>query len=119
MLTKERTMTEIKVAEDFSLFPAGRFYSDGKASGQRFREEVVLPALRAEQHGAIAVYLDGTFGYGSSFLEEAFGGLVREHGFTYLDLLNKLDLKSADPSLILGIRKHIFAAEMVAKPKRR
>lgn len=63
------------VGKSYSRYPAGRFSEDGPFSGQRFREEVLLPALR--QGSTIEVVLDNTAGYGSSFLEEAFGGLVR------------------------------------------
>lgn len=65
----------ISVAKDFSRFPAGRFRDDGPYSGQAFRDLHLVPALQAGQ--AIVVDLDGTEGFGSSFLEEAFGGLVR------------------------------------------
>ncbi|ASR89174.1 STAS-like domain-containing protein [Alcaligenes faecalis] len=65
----------INIAKDFSPFAAGRYRSDGPWSGERFREEILLPALK--QGGGVSVVLDGTLGLGSSFLEEAFGGLVR------------------------------------------
>jgi hypothetical protein len=41
--------------------------------------------------------LDGTRGYLSSFLEEAFGGLVRRHGFKPSDLSQVLEIKAKDP----------------------
>lgn len=63
------------IANQFTRTPAGRYFSDGPFSGERFREEVLLPALRGGKQ--IAVSLDGAVGFGSSFLEEAFGGLVR------------------------------------------
>ena len=67
----------INVARDFSKYPGGRFYSDGPFSGERFREEFLVPALKTGF--AVHVILDGTLGYGASFLEEAFGGAVRLH----------------------------------------
>lgn len=66
----------IKIASAFSEFPAGRYRADGPYSGQAFREDVLIPALKSS-HGTLHVSLDGTLGLGSSFLEEAFGGLVR------------------------------------------
>lgn len=81
----------ISIARQFSETPAGRYVSDGPASGQRFREEVLLPALRAGKN--ISIDLDGAVGFGSSFLEEAFGGLVRA-GFQARDLRNRLTILS-------------------------
>ena len=83
--------TLISIARDFSEFPAGREREDGPNSGQRFREEILGPALRATKPDDIVeVNLDGTMGYGSSFLEEAFGGLVRNDGYTREVLSQKL-----------------------------
>ena len=55
--------------------------ADGPNSGEAFRDDILLPALkRADQKGdLVAVSLDDVVtGLGPSFLEEAFGGLVRE-----------------------------------------
>ena len=87
------TLRQIQVASEFSKFPAGRFYTDGPYSGQRFREEVLVPALSGST--SVTVVLDGAMGYGSSFLEEAFGGLVRLRGFRAGDLHKKLTIISA------------------------
>lgn len=74
---------------DFSEFPGGRNRGDGPNSGQRFREEFLTPAL--QEYQTISVNLDGAMGYGSSFLEEAFGGLIRE-GFKFEDLKKRLTI---------------------------
>lgn len=68
-------MNVINVARDFTRFPAGRYKSLGKGSGEEFRDKFLVPALKAGHHTVIE--LDGTTGYPPSFLEEAFGGLVR------------------------------------------
>ncbi|MBO6918785.1 MAG: STAS-like domain-containing protein [Rhizobiaceae bacterium] len=68
-------MTEIKIALEFSRYPGGRYRSRGKYSGEEFRDDVLIPALEGDEE--LCVILDGTAGYGSSFLEEAFGGLIR------------------------------------------
>lgn len=82
----------IDVGRDFSRFPAGRLRSDGRYSGERFREEFLVPALR--KGGRVTVDLDGAVGYGPSFLEEAFGGLVRKEGFEKDDLLARLKIRT-------------------------
>ena len=82
----------ISIAKDFSRYPAGRFLSDGEWSGQRFREEHLVPALR--DYDQVTVVFEGIAGVGSSFLEEAFGGLIRECGMDETDLRGRLTLKA-------------------------
>ena len=53
------------------------------------------------QNEQLIVDLDGTAGYGTSFLEEVFGGLIREEKFKYQDLKNYLDfISEEEPDLI-------------------
>lgn len=84
----------IKVASDFSRTPGGRYLSDGPASGEQFRNEVLLPALA--QHSRVTIDLDGARGYPSSFLEEAFGGAVRELRLTGDEFFNRVRFKCKD-----------------------
>lgn len=87
-------MTEktIVIAQDFSPSPIGRYRSDSDTSGEAFRIDLLVPALK--KFDKVTVDLDGTDGYGSSFLEEAFGGLIREEGFTEQQLKRKLSIIS-------------------------
>ena len=64
---------------DFTLYPGPRLKEDGAFSGEEFRDEHLLPEYRkaVEKKVRLCVVLEGTKGYASSFLEEAFGGLVR------------------------------------------
>jgi hypothetical protein len=55
------------------------------------------------------VLLDGTLGYGSSFLEEAFGGLLRKPEFAGADLASKIRLDSRDASLVSEIQDYLSA----------
>lgn len=82
----------ISIAKDFSRSPAGRFKTDGPYSGEAFRDGFLWPAL-TENEG-VEVDLDGALGFGSSFLEEAFGGLVRKYGISSKELHEKLKIKS-------------------------
>lgn len=67
------------VISDFSETPSGRYRSDGPCSGEVFREEVLIPALeKLAEKEILSIKIDGVEGYGSSFLEEAFGGVVRK-----------------------------------------
>jgi hypothetical protein len=84
--------TVLNIAKDFSRSPAGRYKTDGPYSGEAFREEHLIPALMGSE--IVEVQLDGAFGFGSSFLEEAFGGLVRVAGFKAEVLHDKLRISS-------------------------
>ncbi len=68
-------MTTLSVARQFSRFPGGRFKRISDYSGEEFRDDLLLPEIR--RGGPVVVDLDGVVGYGSSFLEEVFGGAVR------------------------------------------
>jgi hypothetical protein len=110
-------MKQINIARDFFDAPAGRFPEDGDYHGQRFREELLAPALRAG--GDVLIDMDATDGYGSSFLEEAFGGLVRLCGFTADDLHRRLHLKSdEDESFIEEVWDYIDSARPEGFAKR-
>lgn len=97
----------LDIAEEFTRFPAGRFRTDGRFSGERFRNDYLIPKLR--DNDRLIVILDGTMGFGSSFLEETFGGLVR-NGFTIAELKSKLEFVSSDKTLVSEIWDYIKAA---------
>ena len=72
--------------------------------------------MRNESVSVVSVVLDGAAGYPSSFLEEAFGGLVREDGFSAHDVLEKFVFVANDP----GFARYIDLIKQYvqqAKPK--
>ena len=88
-------MMNISIAQDFSDVPAGRYFSDGDYSGEKFRDEFLVPALeKADKEHPVVVNINDVEGYGSSFLEEAFGGLVRESHYSAQDLKSKLKIEA-------------------------
>jgi hypothetical protein len=88
---EKKDYTEISVAKDFSEYPAGRFTSESEFSGQAFLEKILFPAL--DSYNIVTIDLDGVFGYPGSFLEEAFGGLVRK-GYMANELEGRLNIIS-------------------------
>ncbi len=102
----------INIAKDFSRYPAGRNIGDGPWSGAKFREEYLIPAL--EKDCDVEVILDGTRGYGSSFLEEAFGGLVRRG---YVAIKDRLKFNTSSDSLRVEILEYIDDAVREAEKK--
>ncbi len=73
------TVKHINIGRDFAAYLGPRLRRDGKNSGESFRIEVLEPAFRAND--LVVVELDSIAGYSASFMEEAFGGLVREFGY--------------------------------------
>lgn len=73
--------------KNFSTTPGARYRKLGKASGEEFRDDVLVPAI--ENNPNLIVNLDGVRGYGSSFLDEAFAGLVRLKMFS-IDVIKKV-----------------------------
>ena len=103
---KIKTIT-ISVVDTIGKFPFGRTKNDGSASAEEFRDDYLIPALN--KHDIVNVELDGVMGYPYSFLEEAFGGLVRK-GIDN-DSLLKLNLISDKNSVIEMIKKSIEKGE--------
>lgn len=106
----------LSIAKDFSRTPGSRYISEGPHSGEQFRADVLTPvvakALAAK--GELFVDLDGTAGYGTSFLEEAFGGLIRTNVISGPELLRILKLKSdQEPYLIDDVLEYINDAQAV------
>lgn len=104
----------INIVDDFTPYPGGR-YPDGKNdSGQDFRERILWPELEKAIKGGykLIINLDGGAGYGSSFLDEAFGGLVRICHISKDVLKDKLRfISEEDPYCVEEIWEYIDNAE--------
>lgn len=110
-------MRTIQIAADFTPRPGPRYRSEGPNSGQQFREELLEPAFKevSRSNEKILIQLDGArYGYPTSFLEEAFGGLARIYGISAVQ--ERFIFESADePLLDTEIRTYINDCN---KPKR-
>jgi hypothetical protein len=96
----------IVIAKEFSKFPFARYKRQSDTSAEQFRDEILVPAL--QQHERVTINLDGTEGYGSSWLDESFGGIVRMGIYSREDLQYKLSYVSEeDPSYIDEIKQYI------------
>lgn len=95
---------------NFSITPGSRSRDEGQKSfsGQEFREDVVQPILDSVLNTSerITINLDGTIGYGTSWLEEVFGGLARIYG---KDVIKKkvILISNEEPYLIEDINQYI------------
>lgn len=106
-------MIIVNIAKDFTRYPSGRYKKNGETSGEAFRERFLeTPISNGEK---VLVEFDGTIGYGSSFLDEAFGGLVRKLRIAPSVLNENLHLKSGDPSIEAEVRQYIEEAYKALK----
>lgn len=100
---------KINLGLEFGRYPAGRYLTDGPYNGQKFREDFLIPALNGPDD-EIEIVLSDARGLKSSFLEEAFGGLVRA-GFDANELIRRFKFISRDPSLEVEIHDYIRAQD--------
>lgn len=85
----------INIARDYTPYPGGRYPADGKGNGTTFRDNFLLPVVRDGKR--VDIILDGAAGYPSSFLDEAFAGLVRNYGYTPEQVLGAFHFVANQP----------------------
>lgn len=105
---------ELNIAKEFTRTPGPRYVWEGAFSGETFRKELLLPRLKEaiSRNMILEVNLDFTAGYGTSFLEEAFGGLVRHEGVSKDDVVRFIRVRSnEEPELKDDIIAYVNEAE--------
>lgn len=77
-------MIKINILNDFSSHPGGRFKKYSDDSGEDLFENILKPnvKLSIETGDTVEINLDGTEGFASSFLDQAFGSLAHEFGLS-------------------------------------
>jgi hypothetical protein len=100
---KAAKMLKLNIAKDFSTTPGSRRKTESVFSGEKLRVEVLVPLVTKakSEDSQIEINLDGTAGYGTSFLEEAFGGLIRENRFDYNDLSKRIHFISTEEEYLI------------------
>lgn len=89
---------QINIAEDFSKFPCGVNPNDSPYCGSNFRDNFLLPALdNLKPNEKLTIQLDGTLGYGSSWIESAFQGIDK----------NRIKLVSDSETLKMTINRYM------------
>jgi STAS-like domain of unknown function (DUF4325) len=86
----------IRIASDFSETPFGRYRAEGPESGEVFREDLLIPALK--NFDRVILDIDDVEGLPSSFLEEVMGGLIRL-GYDIDDLRKRIEIVTTQPQL--------------------
>lgn len=95
-------LIEVKIARDYSTTPGPRYIKEGDNSGELFRQQILYPSFQRalNEKRKIRVDLDGTAGYGTSFLEESFGGLIRVENMDYKSIMSYLELVSNEEEFL-------------------
>jgi hypothetical protein len=90
----------LSVANEFTTTPGARFERDGQYSGEKFYKECLLPRFKNALNDGekLTVDLDGTTGYGVSFLDASFGILAKEYGADVV-LTNIIYISNEEPYL--------------------
>lgn len=81
------THKTIVFKDDFSKIPFGRYKEDGKYSAQNFLDNILIPALL--EFDKITIDFTGVTVLNYAFVEEVFGGIIRNHDFT-IDYLSRI-----------------------------
>lgn len=93
----------IDLAKDYSKYPAGRFHEDGAHNGEDFRKLILVPKLeeltKNNNSEKLIIDIDGVRVFGSSFIEEAFGGLIRLGYYTSQELQDLIEVRCTKPTL--------------------
>lgn len=82
----------------FTMTPGGRLRKDGRYSGEEFREDVLVPSMKAGV--GLDIDMTGAIGVGSSFIDEAFGRLAAKIGRATFDAF--FSVKSASNPFLRG-----------------
>lgn len=92
----------INIGNDFSRIPSGRTREDGPNSGQRFREEFLMPIINDDSIDRIIIDFSNIYqSIGSSFLDEAFGYLIIKKVISYEDFRKKLLFQGENKTILL------------------
>ena len=109
---------KLKISSEFHKAPGPRYRSEGNHSGEEFRTTILCPRVREalDKKVQLLIDLDGTYGFGTSFLEEAFGGLIRNDKFSLWELNSVLSFVSEEePDLIDEVMTYMKEADSEAR----
>lgn len=87
------------IIAEYSEYPGPRYSVQGESSGEEFYHKILNKAFydAYNEEEVLTVILDGTAGYASSFLDEAFGNLVYDFSLSVVkDYLHIISLEEPD-----------------------
>lgn len=101
-----QTTIVINVAEDFSDLPIGRKIHErfmcepNMLSGEAFKRNLLIPALKTGK--PVIIDMSNVYGFGSSWLNEVFGGLHEDMDSTKQELTKRIDILCIDDKMTLS-----------------
>lgn len=98
-------MIKIEIAKEFSEYLLCRTRADGEYSAEAFVFDLVLPKFKDNKK--VELNFQGTKGYSSAFLEEAFSLLVYALDMNYNLFTHKFDIITDDTFLISEIEEYV------------
>lgn len=107
----------INVGKEFTKRPIGRYASDGNASGEAFYTNHLIPKLKAlmeynKEHPDDRQKLIIDFGSvsmcGGSWIEEAFGGAIRNSDIRPVELFDLIEVKLDGRKFLENIAKNVY-----------
>ena len=101
----------LNIASEFSRTPGARYRTDGKFSGEEFYENILKDLFSEilKLKCNLKIILDGTHGYATSFLDEAFGRLAKDFGVIKVKE-NVILISEEEPYLVEEINEYIANA---------
>ena len=111
---QKQEVKTINVAKDFSDTPMGVFREDSNSSAERFREDILIPALKC---GHVKVDLSGTScGYSAAWLQGVFVTLYACNQFDEEYLDSHLEVYASDRNdncYVDAVKRYIEEAKSV------
>lgn len=112
-------MTEfvINVGKDFTKRPMGRYASDGNSSGEAFYTNHLIPKLKAlmehnknfpDDRQKLIVDFGSVQMCGGSWIEEAFGGAIRNSDVRPVELFDLIEVKLDGRKYLENIAKNVY-----------
>lgn len=107
----------INVGKDFTKRPMGRYASDGNSSGEAFYTNHLIPKLKAlmeynKEHPEDRKKLIIDFGTvsmcGGSWIEEAFGGAIRNSDIRPVELFDLIEVKLDGRKFLENIANNVY-----------
>lgn len=110
MSTYSMPMETIDLARDFHKSPLGRTRTQGRFSGEAFREDKLRPALK--RAAIVRIDVDGASGLSTGFLDESFAGLVRDRTLTKDEFFDRVKIiATQDPAVVEEVRTFVNRAD--------
>lgn len=113
------TQFNINVGNDFTTRPMGRYSTDGNSSGEGFYTNHLIPKLKElmeynKQNPNDRQKLILDFGTvkmcGGSWIEEAFGGAIRNSDIRPVELFDLIEVKVNGRQYLADIAKSVYEA---------